>query len=392
MKKKYLIYILFLFFAKSSFAQLQLSVYSEVSIITAGPGTELYEAFGHSALRIKDPVLQLDLIYNYGMFDFNAPNFYSNFTKGKLIYKLGRYRFDYFLRGYNSDKRWIKEQVLNLTRDEKQAFFTYLEKNAAPQNASYFYDPYFNNCATKLRDITQEVLGDKISWNDEDIEANLSFRQLMNREIPWNTWGSFGINLALGSKLDQKADFKEYMYLPDYVYSIFKNSTIQLNNENTSLVKKENTILQYDELQQNTSLLSPFLIFSLLSLLGLFVTFKDYKNRVRTKALDFILLFVTGIIGVLIVFLWFFTDHSTTPNNFNVLWAFAPNLILAFLLLKQRNLAWFYKYFIVLIGFLFFIPMIWISGIQLFPTSIVPLLILFFVRYLYLVTYFKPKS
>ena len=392
MKKKYLIYILFLFFAKSSFAQLQLSVYSEVSIITAGPGTELYEAFGHSALRIKDPVLQLDLIYNYGMFDFNAPNFYSNFTKGKLIYKLGRYRFDYFLRGYNTDKRWIKEQVLNLTRDEKQAFFTYLEKNAAPQNASYFYDPYFNNCATKLRDITQEVLGDKISWNDEDIEANLSFRQLMNREIPWNTWGSFGINLALGSKLDQKADFKEYMYLPDYVYSIFKNSTIQLNNENTSLVKKENTILQYDELQQNTSLLSPFLIFSLLSLLGLFVTFKDYKNRVRTKALDFILLFVTGIIGVLIVFLWFFTDHSTTPNNFNVLWAFAPNLILAFLLLKRRNSAWFHKYFMVLIGFLFLIPVIWISGIQLFPTSIIPLLILFFVRYLYLVTYFKTKS
>ncbi|WP_334057905.1 lipoprotein N-acyltransferase Lnb domain-containing protein [Polaribacter sp. P097] len=392
MKKKYLIYILFLFFAKSSFAQLQLSVYSEVSIITAGPGTELYEAFGHSALRIKDPVLQLDLIYNYGMFDFNAPNFYSNFTKGKLIYKLGRYRFDYFLRGYNTDKRWIKEQVLNLTRDEKQAFFTYLEKNAAPQNASYFYDPYFNNCATKLRDITQEVLGDKISWNDEDIEANLSFRQLMNREIPWNTWGSFGINLALGSKLDQKADFKEFMYLPDYVYLIFKNSTVKLNNENTSLVKKENTILQYDELEQSTSLLSPFLIFSLLSLLGLFITFKDYKNRVRTKVLDFILLFVTGIIGVLIVFLWFFTDHSTTPNNFNVLWAFAPNLILGFLLLKQRNSAWFHKYFIVLVGFLILIPMIWISGIQLFPTSIIPLLILFFVRYLYLVTYFKPKS
>jgi len=392
MKKKYLIYILFLFFAKSSFAQLQLSVYSEVSIITAGPGTELYEAFGHSALRIKDPVLQLDLIYNYGMFDFNAPNFYSNFTKGKLIYKLGRYRFDYFLRGYNTDKRWIKEQVLNLTRDEKQAFFTYLEKNAAPQNASYFYDPYFNNCATKLRDITQEVLGDKISWNDEDTETNLSFRQLMNREIPWNTWGSFGINLALGSKLDQKADFKEYMYLPDYVYNIFKNSTIKLNNENTSLVKKENKILQYDELEQITSLLSPFLIFSLLSLLGLFVTFKDYRNKVRTKALDFILLFVTGIIGVLIVFLWFFTDHSTTPNNFNVLWAFAPNVILAFLLLKQRNSAWFHKYFIVLIGFLFLIPVIWISGIQLFPTSIIPLFILFFVRYLYLVTYFKTKS
>ncbi|MEN8703114.1 MAG: DUF4105 domain-containing protein, partial [Polaribacter sp.] len=122
MKKKYLIYLLFLFVFNKTTAQVNLSTYAEVSIITAGPGAELYEAFGHSAIRIKDPMLQLDLIYNYGMFDFSAPNFYSNFTKGKLIYKLGRYKFDYFLRSYNQNKRWVKQQVLNLTGEEKQAF------------------------------------------------------------------------------------------------------------------------------------------------------------------------------------------------------------------------------------------------------------------------------
>ena len=392
MKKKYFIYLLFLLLAKQNYGQLQLSVYSEISIVTAGPGAELYKAFGHSALRIKDPVLQLDLIYNYGMFDFNAPNFYSNFTKGKLIYKLGRYRFDYFLRSYNKDKRWVKEQVLNLTRDERQAFFVYLERNAAPNNASYFYDPYFNNCATKLRDITEEVLKDKVNWNDKNIETDLSFRQLMNREIPWNTWGSFGINLALGSKLDRKADFKEYMYLPDYVYSIFKNSDRQLENETDDLVKKETIILEYKELEQNGSLLSPLLIFSLIAIIGLFLTFKDYKNNSRSIVLDFILLFTTGIIGTLIIFLWFFTDHSTTPNNFNALWAFAPNLIIAFLLIKKRKKDWFSKYFKLLIVLLCIIPIIWIAGIQLLPLSILPLLILFLVRYLYLTKFYSSNS
>ena len=392
MKKKYFIYLLFLLLAKQNYGQLQLSVYSEISIVTAGPGAELYEAFGHSALRIKDPVLQLDLIYNYGMFDFNAPNFYSNFTKGKLIYKLGRYRFDYFLRSYNKDKRWVKEQVLNLTRDERQAFFVYLERNAAPNNASYFYDPYFNNCATKLRDITEEVLKDKVNWNDKNKETDLSFRQLMNREIPWNTWGSFGINLALGSKLDRKADFKEYMYLPDYVYSIFKNSNRQLENETVDLVKKETTILEYKELEQNGLLLSPLLIFSLIAIIGLFLTFKDYKNNSRSIVLDFILLFTTGIIGALIIFLWFFTDHSTTPNNYNALWAFAPNLIIAFLLIKKRKKDWFSKYFKLLIVLLCIIPIIWIAGIQLLPLSILPLLILFLVRYLYLTKFYSSNS
>lgn len=389
MKKKYLIYLLFLFVFENATAQVKLSTYAEISIITTGPGTELYEAFGHAAIRIKDPMLQLDLIYNYGMFDFNAPNFYSNFTKGKLFYKLARYRFDYFLQSYNQDKRWVKQQVLNLTKDERQAFFIYLEKNAAPNNASYLYDPYFNNCATKLRDITQNVLGDKIKWSTKKVETNLSLRQLMNKELPWNTWGSFGINLALGSKLDAKASFKEYMYLPDYVYFMFKNSNRQLANKTVNLVKKESSILEYKELKQASSLLSPLLIFSLIAAIGLFVTFRDYKNSSRSIILDFILLVTTGVLGFLIVFLWFFTDHSTTPNNFNILWSFAPNLILAFLIIKKRKQSWFAKYFKFLVVLLAIIPCIWISGVQLFPLAVLPLLILLFVRYLYLSKFYS---
>ena len=265
MVKKYTFILFFLLIFKSLQAQIQLSVYSEISIVSAGPGTELYEAFGHSAIRVKDPMLRLDLIYNYGMFDFNQPNFYSNFVKGKLLYSLGRYPFDYFLASYQQDKRWVKQQVLNLTQDEKQAFFTYLENNALPQNSDYLYDPYFDNCATKLRDITATVLKNNLVLSGKNLPKNQSFRQLMNQEIPWNSWGSFGINVALGSKLDQKATAEGTMYLPKYVYAIFKNSKISRNLNSENLVNREEILLDFENLNPKTAVLSPFLIFLLLS-------------------------------------------------------------------------------------------------------------------------------
>ncbi len=382
MKKNY---FLFLFlFTKTFFAQINLSTYAEVSVVTAGPGTELYEAFGHSAIRVKDPVLRLDLIYNYGMFDFNAPNFELNFTKGNLIYSLARYEFKYFLASYKRDKRWVKQQVLNLNQKERQSFFIYLENNALPENRNYNYDPYFDNCATKLRDITTFILGDKVLLSNRNLDKNRSFRQLMDKEIPWNTWGSFGINLALGSKLDQKADFTEYMYLPDYVYSIFKNSTLFIKNQPEKLIKREDLLLDFKELKQEISIFNPFIIFSIISLIGIFLTFSDFKNKKKSKWIDFILLFTTGILGLGIGFLWFFTDHSTAPNNFNFLWAFAPNLIIAFLILKKNQQKWLNYYFQFLLLLIIFIPFIWITKIQLFPISIIPFLFFLFIRYLFL--------
>ena len=380
MKKKYVFLLLILLLIKPLQSQVQLSVYSEVSIITAGPGTELFEAFGHSAIRIKDPVLQLDLIYNYGMFDFNAPNFYTNFVKGKLLYKLGRYRFDYFLRSYQKDKRWVKQQVLNLTQQERQAFFMYLERNVLPQNASYLYDPYFNNCATKLRDITKSILGEKLEFGKNKLHKNHSYRQLMNEEIPWNTWGNFGINIALGNKLDALADDNASMYLPDFVYSNFKKGRVLIDDKYESLIKKEETLLDFKEINQNILFFNPFLIFSLFSILGLLITYFDFKKKKRTKWIDFVLFFISGIIGVLIVFLWFFTNHSTTPNNFNFLWAFAPNLIIGFLLLKKIQPNWLNKYLTFLLIMLAIIPIIWIAKIQLFSLVMIPFLILYSVR------------
>ena len=127
-----------------------------------------------------------------------------------------------------------------------------------------------------------------------------------------------------------------------------------------------------------------FLIFSVISFIGIFVTFSDFKNKKRSKWIDFILLFITGLIGCVICFLWFFTDHSTAPNNFNFLWAFAPNLIIAFLMLKVHQKKWLKSYVRFSFFLLFIIPILWVLGVQLFPIAIIPFLILLLFRYAYL--------
>lgn len=385
MKKLYFSLFLFITILQGVFSQnLRLSVYSEVSILTAGPGNELFETFGHSAIRVKDPVLKMDYVFNYGVFDFNQPNFYSNFAQGRLEYFLGVSRFDRFVEIYRKDKRWMKEQILELTVDEKNIVFNFLRNNAQPENAFYLYDPYFDNCSTKLRDITEDLLATKSELSGSYTEEGLTLRKLMNRELPWNTWGSFGINLALGTKLDQKISYEDYMYLPDYLYLSFKDAKKIEDGVSKPLVKKEVVILDFKEEKFQLSWLNPAFVLSLLLLITIVITFRDMKRSKNSKWLDFSIMLTTGLIGVLIVFLWFFTDHKTTPNNFNILWAFAPNLIVAFFLLKKNTPSWisiYLKVCLLLIAILF---VLWVLGVQLFSLALLPLIGILILRYWYL--------
>jgi hypothetical protein len=375
--------------------ELKLSEQSEISIITVGPGDVLYEAFGHSAIRVSDPVIGMDNIFNYGLFDFNQPNFKLNFTKGKLLYKLGKRPFQNFVTNNYYQKRWMKGQVLNLSQLEKQNMYALLEENALPKNAEYLYDPYFNNCATKLRDITKEILGNKVHFPSSFSDESYTLRQLMNKELSWNTWGNFGINLALGNTLDKTTTAEEYMYLPDYVYQAFKIAKKSKNNIDVPLVLKEEVILNFKENKIQPKWYSPFFVFSILLLLSIVITYRDQKRNKRSKLLDFLLFFLTGLLGIIICFLWFFTNHSTTPNNFNFLWAFFPNLFMAFILLQKNIPDWVVKYikfYLLLLAVTLFVFVIgrfngingYFFGIQEFSFVLIPIILMLFMRSYYL--------
>ena len=117
-----------------------------VSILTIGPGNSLNDSFGHSAIRVQSKTKKYDLVFNYGIYDYNDPRFYSNFIKGYLKYSLGVSYFENFKSSYIANDRYIKEQVLSLPNDLKEKLVDKLIFNSKPENKDYFYDYFNNNC------------------------------------------------------------------------------------------------------------------------------------------------------------------------------------------------------------------------------------------------------
>lgn len=385
LKKFHFIFIL-LFSCFQLTAQQKLSSEATVSVVTCGPGSELYSAFGHSAFRVYDPLLKLDKIYNYGTFDFNKPNFYLNFAKGKLIYQLSTTRYGYFLQQFNYENRWVKTQELALNEADVQAVYNFLENNAKPENMSYQYDFFYDNCSTKIEEVIKAVLKDKVTFNNNHIIDQKSHRDLIaDYTAEKFKWGKFGIDLALGSVIDRDATAIEYKFLPDYIYLGFNNATIKVDGENIPLVKANNTVLNENIQPQPFSMLQPFIVFLVISLFFIFKTYKNYKSNKRSKWVDFSLYFMTGIIGVVVLLLWFATSHTATYKNLNFLWAFAPNLVVAFFMFKEISPKWLNNYNKLLLVLLAIQAILWILKIQVFNLAIIPIITMLFVRYSFLI-------
>lgn len=384
--KTYCLFIfLFLFSLFQGTAQQTLSSKASVSVITCGPGSELYSAFGHSAFRVFDPALGIDKIYNYGTFDFNAPNFYLNFVKGNLIYFLSTTDFSRFLRLYQYENRWVKNQLLNLTSEEVQEMYLFLENNAKPENRDYQYDFFYDNCSTKIETVVKAVLKDKVTFSNNHITTIKTHRDLIEDYTTDFKWGKFGIDLALGAVIDDEATKDDYKFLPDYIFEAFNNATIQKNNISAPLVLKEITILETQPSESTFEILSPINVVLLLSILIIYITYKNFKTSKRTKFLDFMIYFITGIVGLVVLLLWFATSHTATYENLNFLWAFAPNLAVAFYLLKSKLPSWIRIYNWVLIALLCIMIIVWIAQIQVFNLAMLPLVVALGVRYVYLV-------
>ena len=364
---------------------------AEISIITIGPGKQLYDSFGHNAIRVSDPSNGKDLAFNYGTFDFNTPNFYIKFGQGKLPYALSVSTYDGFLRNYIAEKRWIKQQKLDVTYGEKIAIFEFLLNNAQPSNREYQYDFFFDNCATRIRDVLAVNLGSKLSYKPEQYAASLySFRELIQQRLHWNSWGSLGIDIALGAVIDRTANPWEHQFLPDYVFESLKSATITRNNKTSALIKKETTINNPGPMARNSAfLLSPFFVFLVLAIGIVYRTLRDSKQQKRSRWLDTVLFFVTGIVGVLLLVLWLATDHTATVTNYNILWAFPLNLIFCTLVSKKAPKKWLINYVSFLIILLTLLVVHWFTGVQVFAPALLPLVIALFIRYVYLVRYLK---
>lgn len=330
--KKHLILLVFLSVYLLNFAQL-LSNKAQVHLITCDVGDEIYSLFGHTAIRVTDPEKNIDEVYNYGTFDGFDDNFELKFAQGKLNYWLSKDNIEDFLWEYQYFDRTVYQQTLNFTPQEVNGLYLFLMDNYNPENRKYLYDFFYDNCATKVRDVFQNVLGDKLIWSNHPWNNQYTFRQIIAKDLYKVPDLHLGIDLVLGRKIDVKASSYQLMFHPIYLMEIMSKSERFLNGEKQSLVA-ETTIL-YKGAKKTVDVTNwPLYISWVVFLFGAVITF--FKLQKMGYVFDFFIFYLFAILGVVLLLMWFATDHIATKENYNVLWTL-PVLFLFPVFYKHKS-------------------------------------------------------
>lgn len=345
--------LLLLIFQPNVKAQI-LSPQAKVSIITCDPGREVYSMYGHTAIRIYDPVNGLDKVFNYGVFSFDSPNFIYRFAKGETDYLVYGYSFERFLPDYEEERRSVYEQVLNLTPEGKDQLFKALEENAKPENRMYRYNYFMDNCATRVRDMIERNAGGKVHFPES--HPTESYRDLIKHFHHSFRWIDFGIDLLVSKPADQPIPTYAHMFLPEYLFNQFAQAQIEYNGTSQPLVTETRTLIEYPNHKLESDLPWPAIVFGLLFLGIAFYSIRNYRQKKNTDWMDYWLLALTGISGIIMSWFALYSEHPAMSPNYNILWALPLNLIFVFVwrVKKWRNVS---RYYFFLMGALLLLSM-----------------------------------
>ena len=357
-----------------------LSDSATLSLITCSPGPQIYALFGHTAIRLVDPARGLDIVFNYGMFNFNKPNFYLKFIQGATDYELGAYETKYFLPEYRERNSSVTEQMLNLTTVEKQQLADALFVNYQPENREYRYNFVYDNCSTRPRDKILSVIKDKVVY--DYVSEPQTFRNWVGTYTGENTWAKFGIDMLLGREADELSTRWSSMFLPEVLCREFGAVKIIAHDGTTrSLVNAEKIIVpRQDSIVKTNFLQLPITVTLTVLLLGVLLIFYEKRRKKYYKIIDSVLLIVSGLAGVIIFYLMFFSVHPLVHSNFNLLWCNPLNVLVG-LFLWNRKLRSVINYFQLANVLLFFgALLVFVLSVQALNVAFIPLIVLLLVR------------
>jgi len=338
-----LIFLSFLIFQTKISAQ-QLSSEAFVSILTCNPGQEVYSMYGHTAIRINDPEQNLDIVFNYGIFSFETPNFLYRFAKGQTDYLVMPDKYLRFLAQYEEEKRSVYEQVLNLSPEGKNELFQALLMNARPENRIYRYNFFLDNCATRVRDMIERNSGGTVNFTDS--HPTESYRDLIKDYHHSFRWIDLGIDLVIGKKAEQTVSAYGQMFLPEYLMDQFSKAEITIDGKPQPLVKETRTLVEFPNSKLHSDLPWPAILFGILFLIVTGISISNYLRKKKSDWLDYWLFALTGFSGIIISWVTLYSEHPAVSPNYNLLWAFPPNLIFAFVwrVKKWRKLTRLYLF------------------------------------------------
>ena len=316
----------------SSFSQ-TLSPAARISLLTVSPGAELYSSFGHTAIRVVDPAVGQERIFGWGTFDFTADNFYVKFLRGTLPYQISvtdMYSMQY---AYQIENRTIREQILDLSPAQRQRLFNTLNENYRPENRTYQYKFYYDNCASRPRDKIAEACGDSLTVPSKAVLTGKSYRDWMNDYLGQHPWSKLGMNLALGTPSDVETTGWQAMYLPDQVHDQLSRATLRrADGRVVPLVAQNLTPFEASNVLRQTIpfIFDPEVVFAMLGIAIAFFTVRRYRRGRVDRWLDRLLFGFAGFWGWFLFLLWVATDHGVTAWNPTLLYLMPLHLPLIY--------------------------------------------------------------
>ena len=280
-----------------------LSEEAQISLLTCTPGEELYARYGHTAIRVTDEANNLDLVFNYGIFDFNTDHFYWKFVRGETWYELGVSPYWWFMREYEEEHRPVYEQVLNLTPSQRNEIWQALVRNYEPENRQYLYNFVFDNCATRPYLLIQKALGDTIH-SDYTGYTGTTYRRFIRRYTGSMTWANAGINLLFGPKADKPMTNTQRLFLPEELMLYMAQARI---SNGTPLVR-EGQIGTFELPHTPWYASWPFGL-ALYFLFVALISYWDRRRMKRSRWIDIIFVCLYGLLLLLVAFLTFFSCH-----------------------------------------------------------------------------------
>lgn len=290
----------------------------KISLITCSPGQLVYELFGHTAIRVVDPKRRQDIVFNYGVFNFNTDNFVYRFVKGETDYELGAVEWPYFVHEYSVRGSSIDQQELNLTADEKIGLINFLLRNYEPQNRTYRYNYFYDNCTTRARDVIENCVAGHVAYIP--VNNQLTFRDIIHQFTYEHPWSELGIDFCLGSAADKPIDQRLQMFIPSYTEKMFTSAIIKdQEGKNRSLVNHTVQVLPPGQ-QTNTEFpISPMAVFWTICFLSVVIVVIEQKLKKMFWGVDIVVGLLHGLSGVVIAFLFFCSIHPTVNTNWLVL-------------------------------------------------------------------------
>ena len=372
-------FLLFLFLTTTLYAQ------PKLSLITVYPGDAIYSAFGHVAFRYVDEDNDIDIIYNFGTFDFQDPEFVPKFVHGQLDYFLGVVYFKREFKNYTLiENRSVIEQKLNLSPEEVAKIYAFLAENAMPENRYYKYDFIKDNCATRIQSVLDKTIGSDLLY-DQSVIAKIgekSYRDYIRYHLKKAPWFDVGIQLVLGMPLDQQVLPSHSFFLPALVHDIIAGSTL---SDGRMLVSSDEVLFKstadpiidpLNDLKNDPIKISlPLLLATLMLAVELIFIYLGSIRKIGwakkfLSCYEYSLVVLNFLAGVLIFYLWFISDHTATKWNLNLLWC-SP--LSSFFRLKWISA------FMAAMGVVFLLVMM--VGIQTTCGALIPLLVLYIILF-----------